>query len=338
MKNTQKTIKLMIGGDVMLGRLVKNAIDQFGPEYPLGKIAPIMQRGDLTLVNLECAITNSDQIWSGEPKAFYFGAPLNAIKSLTHAGVNIVSLANNHILDFDITGLFDSIDELNRANIYHAGAGKNEQEAYSPVVFIKKNIKFGMAAFCDHQEDFAADQNKPGVAYINFNSHAIKKSLDDIQAAYRLLEAQKTDYPILSLHWGPNMVERPSSQFVEIAHSVIEMGYKLLFGHSAHVFQGIEIYHGCPIIYAAGDLVDDYYVDDYFKNDHQLLFELEMIDNQINTIMLYPVFINNCKVIPAIGNHFEYTAQRMRYLCREMGTVVNRIDNQYLSIDVLGKK
>ncbi|HJV88557.1 MAG TPA: CapA family protein [Noviherbaspirillum sp.] len=316
--------RVMFGGDVMLGRLVKEAIARFGPDYPMGPVSELMRAADLTVVNLECAITSSNEQWRGEPKAFYFGAPPQAIDALLHAGVDLVSLANNHILDFDFRGLCDTLHYLRNGGIRFAGAGENVREAAAPVIVECGDIRFGMAAFCDHQQDFAAQADQPGIAYLDFSDeNAVLAALHD---ALEALRHAGVDWPILSLHWGPNMVHRPSQRFRALAHAAIESGWKILFGHSAHVFHGIEIYRGCPIIYAAGDLVDDYYVDENFRNDHQLLLELELTRDAWRRIILHPVFIEDCQVRPARGAHFEYIASRMTDLCEEMGTRVRRED------------
>jgi poly-gamma-glutamate synthesis protein (capsule biosynthesis protein) len=328
----ESKIKIILGGDVMLGRLVKGQILKHGPDYPLGPIANVMRQADLTIVNLECAITASEQEWSGAFKAFYFGASPEAAESLAHAGVDLVSLANNHSLDYDIQGLKDTFHYLQKKNIKYAGAGNNIDEALTPAILECKGLKFGMAAFCDHQPDFAATSNRPGMAYLDLNNE--KEALVQIASALEKMKQQKIDYPILSLHWGPNMVHRPSKQFVRIAHAVIDMGYKMLFGHSAHVFQGIEIYRGCPIFYAAGDLVDDYYVDPEFRNDHQLLFELELLGTSIKKIFLYPVFIEQCRVQFAQDKQFEFIADRAKELCQEMGTIVNDHNQNKLVINI----
>ncbi len=318
--------RVIFGGDVMLGRLVKEAILRFGADYPLGPIADLMRGADLTVVNLECAITSSNAQWQGAPKAFYFGAPPQAVDALLHAGVDVVSLANNHILDFDVRGLRDTLHDLRKAGIRFAGAGENLREASAPVVVECGDLRFGMAAFCDHQEDFAARSDQPGIAYLDFSDEA------GVFAAFRdalePLRRAGVDWPILSLHWGPNMVHRPSKTFRALAHAAIDMGWKILFGHSAHVFHGIEIHRGCPIIYAAGDLVDDYYVDADFRNDHQLLLELELTRDDWRRIALHPVFIEDCQVRLARGAHFEHIASRIAGLCEEMGTRVRREDAQ----------
>lgn len=315
-------IRVIFGGDVMLGRNVKEYILRFGPAYPLGPIAPLMRSADLTIINLECAITSSLDQWPGERKAFYFGAPPQAIESLTGAGVDMVSLANNHALDFGVEGLLDTFATLRSHGVRSAGAGINLAEALAPAIIDCNGVRFGMAAFCDHQVDFAAGENVPGIAWIDFNNEPA------VEAAWRnaleRLKAAAVNWTILSLHWGPNMVSRPSAKFRRLAHAAIDMGWQILFGHSAHVFHGIEIYRGCPIIYAAGDLVDDYHVDAEFRNDHQLLFEVVLTRDVLHRIFLYPVFIDDCRTQHASAEQAEYILPQMSALCEEMRTVVQR--------------
>lgn len=311
-------LRLVLGGDAMLGRMVAGAIRRFGPEYPLGGIAGLMRQADLAIVNLECALTGSMQHWSGAPKAFYFGAPPEAALSLADAGVRLASLANNHLLDYDVQGLRDTIAALDRHGIDHAGAGADLPGALSPAIVECKGIRIGMAAFCDHQRDFAASADRPGIAWLDLTHE--HRALDAFDQALARLHAAHVEWPILSLHWGPNMVWRPSPAFRRLAHAAVEMGWKIVFGHSAHVFQGIELYKGCPILYAAGDLVDDYYVDPRFRNDHQLLFELELEGDTLRRILLHPLFIDRCRTGHASAAQAEWIGRQMGALCRELGT------------------
>jgi poly-gamma-glutamate capsule biosynthesis protein CapA/YwtB (metallophosphatase superfamily) len=318
----ERAVRLMLGGDVMLGRLVKEQIELRGASYPLGAIAALMREADLTIVNLECAITASNQLWPGRPKAFYFGAPPEAVRSLAEAGVDGVTLANNHVLDFGVAGLRDTLRHLKEHGIGQAGAGRDIADALAPVYFERNGIRFGMVAYCDHQPDFAATEHTPGIAYLDVEDEA--RALEEFQRGLARIKSAPVDWPILSLHWGPNMVNRPSPSFKRLAHAAIDMGYALLFGHSAHVFHGIEIYRGRPIFYAAGDLVDDYYVDPAFRNDHQLLFELTLDRTGLRRIDLHPVFIDDCRTVAATGERFDYVAGQIALLCGEMGTKVQR--------------
>lgn len=323
-------IRVVFGGDVMLGRLVKDEIIERGPQYPLGPIAPYLREADLTIVNLECAITDRRTVWEGPPKAFYFGAPSAAATSLVDAGVDVVSLANNHSLDFGREGLLDTLRVLHECGIAVAGAGRTLDEALVPAVVERRGIRFGMVAFCDHQEDFAAGPDVPGMAFLDLNDEA--SSCKRVQEGLDRMREAGVEWPILSLHWGPNMVWRPSPRFVRLAHAAIDMGYAALFGHSAHVFHGIEVYKGRPILYSTGDLVDDYAVDPEFENDSQLLFEVSLRRRDLQEIALRPVLIEHCRASFAVGRRFERIAHRAETLCAEMGTAVRRENDRLVVI------
>jgi poly-gamma-glutamate synthesis protein (capsule biosynthesis protein) len=126
------------------------------------------------------------------------------------------------------------------------------------------------------------------------------------------------------MHWGPNMVQRPSPLFRAFAHAVMDAGADLLFGHSAHIFQGIEIYRGRPIVYDAGDFVDDYAVDPVLRNDQGVLFRLHVAQGAVRRIELDPVVIENCQVNLATRATHQAVAERIQALSAEMGTQVHR--------------
>ncbi len=325
--------RVMFGGDVMLGRLVKNAILRFGRSYPLAPIAPMMRAADLTVINLECALTSGVERWPGAHKAYYFGAPPQAIDALREAGVDMVSLANNHVLDFGIGGLRETLELLHQHDMSFAGAGETLAEACSAAIVKRHCMRFGMVAFCDHQADFAASPERPGIAHIDSDDETGTITL--FRNALERMQAQAVDWPILSLHWGPNMVFRPAPKFRRLARAAIIMGWKMVYGHSAHVFQGIELVQGCPIIYAAGDLVDDYHVDPHFMNDHQLLFELKFDGSTLRSIALHPVVIRHCQVRPADADQTLLIAKWMTRVSLEMGTRV-KSDGGTLCIDCAG--
>lgn len=322
----RSSVRLVFGGDVMLGRTVSAWIRRFGPHYPLRGVARRLRDADLAIVNLECAITGSLQHWKGEPKAFYFGAPLSAVNALSDAGIDVVSLANNHILDFEFKGLADTLWQLHAQGIANAGAGADIRQALAPAVVERAGIRFAMVAMCDHQADFAATAKRPGMAYVDFADET--EALALMHEALGPVRAARADWPILSLHWGPNMVAEPSAKFRRIAHAAIDMGWRILFGHSAHIFHGIEFYRGCPILYAAGDLVDDYAVDPVLRNDHQLLFELELDRDAVRRVSLHPVLIADCQARPATGAQYDFIAKRITALCDPMGTQVHRFHEQ----------
>ena len=318
-----RPVRLMAGGDVMLGRLVAQIIAARGPAYPLAPVAELMRGADLTVVNLECAITASTGRWPGAPKAFYFGAPPAAAQTLAHAGIGLVSLANNHTLDFDVQGLRDTLRHLAQADIACAGAGENREAARAPALVERGGLRFALVAYCDHQEDFAAGNNTPGSAWLDLNEEAA--AVREFGAAMgRIRSAGGADWPILSLHWGPNFRLAPAAPFVRLAHAAVDVGFATVFGHSAHNFQGVELHRGRPILYSAGDLVDDYAVDDWFRNDRSLLFELEIAGTALQRMRLHPVVIDDFQARPAAGADFEWIVRRLTGQCEGLGTRLQR--------------
>ena len=318
----QHTIKVAFGGDVMLGRFVAEALASHGAAYPFKPVSRWLHDYDLSIVNLECVLTSSHRHWSGAPKEFYFGAPVRGAAALAEAGIKCVSLANNHCLDFDVAGLRDTLAALGRHGIAHAGAGLNLSAALRPAQFELESVKLAMVAFCDHQPDFAATVSRAGIAYLDMTDE--KSTIAAWSKQLGALLSRGVHWPILSLHWGPSLAERPTAHYRRLAHAAIDMGWRIVFGHSAHIFQGVEIYGGCPIIYAAGDLMDDYFVDPEIRNDEQLLFELGLTRTDVEYIHLHPVVIDAQQVRPAEESDFESITHRITNRCSELGTRVRR--------------
>ena len=323
-------LRLLFGGDLMLGRLAGDALLREGPDYPLGALAPLLRGADLAVANLECAISEPAERWHGAPKAFYFRAPPAAAQALVDAGIGLASLANNHILDYGAQGLQDTLRILDGHGIAHAGAGADLAAALAPTIVERQGVRIGMAAFCDHQDDFAATGGHPGMAWLDLQDEAA--AIDAFARALAPLRAQGVRWPVLSLHWGPNMVTEPSPQQRRLARAAIEIGWKIVYGHSAHVFHGVELYKEGVILYACGDLVDDYLVVAEFRNDHQLLFELALGEDGLERIVMRPLFIRRCRVFPANSAQRAWIFERMGERCRELGTET-RVEGETLVIE-----
>lgn len=145
-------ITLGFPGDVMLGRLVNQVIKEKGHAYIWGDVLSLLQEPQLTLGNLECVIAKSGEPFY-PPRVFYFRALPDAVKTLTFGGIDYVSLANNHAMDFREPGLLETIQHLDKRGIAHAGAGKNLGEASKPAFVEAKGIKIGVIAFADHYRE-----------------------------------------------------------------------------------------------------------------------------------------------------------------------------------------
>ncbi len=320
-----RRITLALTGDVMLGRLMNDIIHAYGPSYPWGNTLPLLSGADLSLINLECVIATDGHPWTRTPKAFFFRADPIAVDVLNVAGIDCVSLANNHSLDYREDAMLEMIGILEANGIAHAGAGQNILEAMRPSFIDAQGIKLGVISLTDNEPAWEATEKTPGVNYVAITTRGryfqrVKRSIQEARDG-------GADLIVLSSHWGPNMRLRPTSQFRSFAHAVIDEGVDIFHGHSAHVFQGIEIYKGRPIIYDAGDFVDDYAVDDVLRNDWSLLYKLTATATRVERVELFPVLISGFQANLAVGEDFEGICRRIQELSAEMGTEMKRLDN-----------
>jgi len=302
----KKEITLAFTGDVMLGRLMNQVMKNYGIDYVWGDLRNELKDANLTLINLECAITESNKKWDMWPKVFFFKMSPKHKSVLKKAGVDYACLANNHILDFKEKGLLESIKFLKELKIRYGGAGKNLNEAKKPVIFKLNNLKIGIIAFQDNHSDWEAGKNKPGTFYLEVSD----KGLEKIKP---LIEKNKknVDIMIVSAHWGPNMVEYPSEKHIDFAHSLIDTGVDIFYGHSSHVFQGIERYKNGLILYDCGEFIDDYAVDEFLRNDLSFLFKVK-IKNKIKELELIPIIIKNFQVNKAKGKEAKEINEMMK--------------------------
>jgi len=330
-KTGLRRITLALGGDVMLGRLVNSAILQQGPRYPWGDVLPLVQEADLALVNLECTIAESGEPFV-PPRVFYFRAHPKAIEVLTLAGVDYVTLANNHALDFQAPALLETIRHLDEHGIAHAGTGANLAEASQPAMLEAGGIKMGVVAFADHFREYQAAEDTPGTRVIPISTE--EQHFGQVRESIQAAREAGADLVVFSIHWGPNMRQSPSPEFVAFAHAVMDAGADIFHGHSAHLFQGFEIYNGKPILYDTGDLIDDYHVDPQLRNDQQLLFLLTATSQGVERIELIPLLISYMQVNRATGDAFDEIAERICALSAEMGTEIEQ-EGERLVIDVV---
>ncbi len=335
----------------MIGRLVNAFLDTAPPETIWGDVLPELLKTDFNLINLEAALTACEE---AVPKVFNFKADPSKVEVLSKARIDVVNLANNHVLDYTEAGLLETLETLDRADIMHVGAGCNREEARKPVILRRKEITFGIIGYTDNEPGWKAEKNKPGVHYIEVgdlapishhlsdNSHTLsphlvsqqgrsvshehypcpagrqsattgeryvqrsgeKWGLETVLDDIKPLEA-RVDVLIVSLHWGPNMREHPSRQFVDFAHALIDNGVDIIHGHSAHIFQRFEEYHGGLILYDTGDFVDDYYVDPLLHNDRSFLFLVQVSKEGYQKLELIPVKIEDFCVQKAKGREAE---------------------------------
>ena len=300
-------MRLALAGDTMFGRGVAEALERRPPDSLVDReIVEITRSADLFVLNLECCISER-----GEPvpgKVFTFRAPPAAIETLHHLGVDCVTLANNHALDYGLDALRDTFAHLREAGIAFAGAGEDVQGAQSPVV--AKHLR--IVAFADHERGFGAGPDRPGVAFADLR-HGLPPWLRE-QAAGALV----------CPNWGPNMARSPVRHVRAAARELAEAGALVVAGTSAHVFQGVE----GNVLYDLGDFLDDYATDPVLRNDLGLLFLVELEPDGLRRIEAVPLKLEYAFTRLARGGELDWIRQRFQHACGELGTAVLEEDGR----------
>jgi poly-gamma-glutamate synthesis protein (capsule biosynthesis protein) len=305
----------------MLGRGVNAELTHRPPRSFWGNLIPLLHSADAVVANLECAVTARTEPWQKIPKGFHFRADPRAVELLQVARVRCVSVANNHTMDFGEEGLLDTLRHLDGAAIQHVGGGSNLEEAENPTIVDAAGLKVGILAFTDHETDSAADQQRAGTNLLEIATDAETRA----RVARALTRARNAgaEFVVLSLHWGPNMKLAPSPLFRAFAHAAVEDGADLIYGHSAHTFQGVEVCRGRLILYDTGNFLDDYAVDPILRYDWSFLFLAEIDSGRVRSLRMIPVRLDYAQANLAVDLEFEAIVDRMRRQCAYLGTPVS---------------
>ena len=202
-----RSATLALTGDVMLGRLMNDVLAERGTLYPWGDTLSLLRGADLALINLECVIATTGRPWDRWPKVFHFRAGPLAIDALLEAGVDFVSLANNHVLDYEEDALLEMLERLDTAGIARAGAGRDLAEASRPALLEANGLKVGVLAFTDNESGWAATEGRPGT-----NSLPATTDPEHFQRVEQGIDEARNlgaELVLISSHWGPNMRGAP---------------------------------------------------------------------------------------------------------------------------------
>jgi len=311
-------VKLALAGDTMLGRSVEDILLR-DPQASLFSPALVsaVEEADLFLLNLECCISTRGTPWPDPYKPFFFRAPPVAADVLARLGVDCVTLANNHALDFGYEALVDTLEHLDRVGIAVVGAGRTEAEAHRPALLAAAGVRLAVVGVTDYPAAYAAGPDRPGVAYADLRAGLPTWLVGTIARC-------AADVVCVTPHWGPNMAAAPLPSTRAAAAALVDAGATLVAGHSAHVFQGVEP----PTLYDLGDFIDDYRTDAHLRNDLGLLFIVSLGRRGPEALEVLPLKLSYCRTDLATGEEAEWVRRRFVAACRAFETEVEEHDGR----------
>ena len=243
--NDQKAdLNILFAGDLCpMGQIEQACLDNTYTEI-YNNFREYFENKDLFIVNLESPLTKSDNI------VIKSGPSLKAdplsFKIVRECGIDILNLANNHIMDYGRTGLNDSINLIKKNDLLCHGAGDTIEQASTPLRVKKNGVRVTFLAFCENAFNLA-NTDQPGCAPIN--QEEIIRSLQN--------EQQHADLIIISLHAGPEYFPLPTPRIKSLCRNLTNYGVSAIICHHSHIIASYEVYNSVPIFYGLGNFIFD---------------------------------------------------------------------------------
>lgn len=248
-------VSLAFAGDVHFSERTAKLLTG-DPATAFGPISQVLSAADLSMVNLETAVTTRG---TPEPKEYHFRTPPTAFAAVRGAGVDAVAVANNHALDYGQVGLADTLDAAKSAGVPAIGAGRNTTEAYAPWITEVKGVRVAILAISQVHElesTWIAKDTRAGLAMAG----------DGVRAAAAVRAAKKlADIVVVYVHWGHEGSGCPAAEQKTLAKTLASAGADVLVGTHAHLLLGDGWLGNTYVSYGLGNFV--WWWDDAFSND-----------------------------------------------------------------------
>lgn len=280
---TAAPLRLIAVGDIMLDGTARPVLNEKGYDYPFVQVKRYLAGAQVVFGNLEGPLTTRGA--AEQDKTYVFRSPPDKVsRALAAAGFNVVTLANNHTLDYGADGLAQTVEALDAAGIGHTGAGASLAEARRPVIIEAAGRRVALLGYSlTLPENFYAEANKPGTA---FGHEAYVRA--DIAAARK-----QADIVVVAFHWGQEGKTSLRDYQVQLGHAAIDAGAAAVIGHHPHILQGVEHYKDGVILYSLGNFT----FGSYSKQAQvSAVAELTFDGNRVQALRLYPIKVNNFEV------------------------------------------
>jgi poly-gamma-glutamate capsule biosynthesis protein CapA/YwtB (metallophosphatase superfamily) len=323
--------RLVLAGDV--------AVETADPAVLMGHVAPYFRSSAIAFCNCEWPLTDRGASWPGKAGRVVRSRP-ELVSTYTLCGFDVVSLANNHVMNFGVEGLMQTIEVLDAAGIAHSGAGRNRTAAHRPAVITRDGRRYAFLSYTSvFTAGFEATDERPGMAVVKIDtSYRIPKRLHEMpgspldidttpnaehmaRACHDIRRARaEADAVIVSWHWGVSMGYQHLVPYqIELAHAAVDAGADIVVGHHPHLIQPIELYKGKLIAYCLGhcgfDMVSDRIADE------SILLEVALTDHGLGEVTVRPIV--DAKMRPRILDREagRSTLEWLARLSRPLGTV-----------------
>lgn len=326
-ENKPQKINIKAVGDIMLGRNVAPRLNG-DYTYPFHEVAEFLGSADITFANLETTLSTRGERLIG--KGVWLRAEPKAVKGIKYAGVDIVNIANNHILDYNEIAMIDTVDTLEKNDLFHIGAGMNLNEARKPAILEVDGMKVGFLGYTDLYQYGYGVKGQKALRYLEAKenvSGVAPLKYDLIQEDVRKLR-NDVDILVVSLHWGIEESHKVPPEQREFAHNILNDGADVILGHHPHQLQGIEMYNGKPIVYSMGNFIFD---QNDKENNETVIVDMDFTDGRLSRFEIVPCkIVGKKRTVYAKGEDAAHILGYMRKFAEKLNTETEIKDGKLL--------
>jgi poly-gamma-glutamate capsule biosynthesis protein CapA/YwtB (metallophosphatase superfamily) len=311
-QTVRRPVTLAFAGDVHFMK-VPGARLAHDPDTALGPVATVLRRADVAMVNLETTVTTRG---TPQQKHYVFRAPPSAFRALGAAGVDVVTMANNHGMDYGLVGLRDSLAAAAAARFPVVGIGRTAAQAYAPWVAIVGGQRIAILGATQVLEPglqaaWTAGPNKPGLAA----THDQRRLLAAVRQARTV-----ADTVVVYLHWGEEGNPCPIGPQRQIAHLLASAGADIVVGTHAHTLQGSGWLGNTYVAYGLGN----FYWWNWFSASNRTtgVLTLTVAAGRVTHTAWTPAVIRQGAPIPLSGTAATQARSRLAALrsCTNLST------------------
>lgn len=293
---------LVFVGDIMPWDRAADLVRREGPGWPFAATEPLLRGADVAVGNLEGPVSEALERTDGQ---YRYRIPPFTLRGIREAGIDLLGLANNHLMDCGEDGLTETLWRLQEAGVRSFGAGRNAEEAGRPIVVDVAGTRVAfIGAVCpetalpdavgDSEEEARAGESsiRSMCQRVGASVTMPGTTLATPEAVLAMVQraSANADLVVACLHFGIRYVRPPTARQRLLAHAAVDGGADLVVGHHAHFWQPVEVYRGVPIFYGLGNFT---FGSGNRRADAGLLLRAAVAQARVAAVEVFPLYTLN---------------------------------------------
>ncbi|MDM5221507.1 CapA family protein [Peribacillus sp. NJ11] len=293
---SEQPLTMTMVGDVMMGRNVEEVTERHGYEYLFRYMKPYFSDSDYVSGNYEHpALKEEAANYKEADTPIHLNSNTSGVEAVKDAGFSVMTLANNHMKDFEEQGLLDTIDEFKNAGMHYVGVGSNTEDAKASIDYADVNgVRVATLGFTDvYGKDAVPKHNQAGL--LNSNPDLLFEMIGKASDA----KQGNADLVVVNMHWGQEYSTSTTTRQKDLAKAIIDAGADIIIGHHPHVLQSFDVYKDGIIFYSLGNFIFD---QGWTRTKDSAMVQYHLAEDGKATIDVVPLQIEEATPRPATSS------------------------------------